>query len=96
MTKFFRLSRFGMTYKPLTESRGEELLTLYLADFLAKTLVPQEKVQELQAADPQCGNTWRASLAKYDHNTSMWKTAQCSLVEDSMSFSLTLPRWGLM
>ena len=38
MTKFSRLSRFGMTYKPLTESRGEELLTLYLADFHAKTL----------------------------------------------------------
>ena len=37
MTDFSRLSRFGMTYKPLTESRGEELLTLYLADFHAKT-----------------------------------------------------------
>jgi len=37
MTKFSRLSRFGMTYKPLMESRGEELLTLYLADFHAKT-----------------------------------------------------------
>jgi hypothetical protein len=39
MTKFSRLSRFGMTYKPLTETRGEELLTLYLADFHAKTSV---------------------------------------------------------
>jgi len=38
MTKFSRLSRFGMTYKLLTESRGGELLTLYLADFHAKTL----------------------------------------------------------
>jgi len=37
MTGFSRLSRFGMTYKPLTESRGKELLTLYLADFHAKT-----------------------------------------------------------
>jgi len=96
MTKFSRLSRFGMMFRPLTETRGEELLTLYLADFHARTLAQQEKVQELQAADPQCGNTWRASLAKYDHSTSMWKTAQCSLLEDSMSFSLTLPRWGLM
>jgi len=96
MTKFSRLSRFGMTYKPLTESRGEELLTLYLEAFHAKTLVPQEKVQELQAADQECGNTWLASLAKYDHSTSMWKTAQCSLLEDLKSFSLTLPRWGLM
>jgi hypothetical protein len=85
-----------MTYKPLADARGEELLTLYLEDFRARTSQPQEKAQESQAADPQCGNTWRASLAKYDHSTSMWKTAQCSLLEDSMSFSLTLPRWGLM
>jgi hypothetical protein len=42
MTKFSRLSRFGMTYKPLTESRGEELLTLYLADFHAKTSAQQD------------------------------------------------------
>jgi hypothetical protein len=35
MTKFSRVSRFGMTFKPLTESRGEELLTLYLAGFHA-------------------------------------------------------------
>ena len=37
MTVFSRLSRFGMTYKPLEESRGEELLTLYRAGFHAKT-----------------------------------------------------------
>ena len=42
MTDFSRLSRFGMTYKPLTESLGEELLTLFLEDFHAKTLVQQE------------------------------------------------------
>jgi hypothetical protein len=39
MMDFSRLSQFGMTYKPLTENRGEELLTLYLADFRAKTSV---------------------------------------------------------
>jgi len=36
MTDFSRLSQFGMTYKPLTENLGEELLTLYLAAFPAK------------------------------------------------------------
>ena len=41
MTGFSRLSRFGMTFKPLTESRGEELLTLYLAGFPVKTLAQQ-------------------------------------------------------
>ncbi len=37
MTAFSRLSRFGMMYKPLTESRGEALLMSYLAGFHAKT-----------------------------------------------------------
>ncbi len=37
MTKFSRLSRYGMTVKPLTDTHGEELLTLYLAGFPAKT-----------------------------------------------------------
>ena len=37
MTEYSRLSRFGMMFKPLTESRGEELLMLFRADFRAKT-----------------------------------------------------------
>jgi hypothetical protein len=41
MTAFSRLSQFGMMYKPLTESRGEELLMSYLAGFPAKTSQPQ-------------------------------------------------------
>jgi hypothetical protein len=41
MTAFSRLSRFGMMYKPLTESRGEALLMSYLAGFPAKTSVLQ-------------------------------------------------------
>jgi hypothetical protein len=41
MTDFSRLSQFGMTYKPLTENLGEELLTLYLAAFPAK-ICPQQ------------------------------------------------------
>ena len=45
MMEFSRLSQFGMTYKPLTETRGEELLTLYLAGFRARTLAQQEKEQ---------------------------------------------------
>ena len=37
MMDFSRLSRFGMTYKPLMATRGEELLMSYLAGFHAKT-----------------------------------------------------------
>jgi hypothetical protein len=96
MTKFSRLSRFGMTYKPLTEDRGEELLTLYLEDFRAKTLAQPDEAQELKENDQVCGNTWQGSLARLDPNTSLWRTAQCSLLEDLELSLQTFPRWGLM
>jgi hypothetical protein len=96
MTGFSRLSRFGITFKLLTENRGEELLTLYLEDFHAKTSVPQEKEQELTENEAECGEKWRASFTKYDHNTHSWKTHQCSLLEDLELFSETWPQWGLM
>ena len=96
MTVFSRLSQYGMTYKPLMENRGEELLTLYLEDFRAKTLVQQEKVQELKESDQECGEKWRASFAKYDPDMRLWKTHQCSLLGDLEPFSETFPQWGLM
>jgi len=96
MTDFSRLSRFGMTFKPLTGNRGEELLTLYLADFPAKTLAPQEKAQESLESEVECGATWQGLLAKYDQNTSLWKTPQCSLLEESTEFLGIWPKWGLM
>ena len=43
-----------------------------------------------------CGTTWPGSLAKFDPDTSSWKTAQRSLLEDWAEFSETWPRWGLM
>jgi DNA (cytosine-5)-methyltransferase 1 len=95
MTAFSRLSRFGMTFKPLTADRGEELLTLYLAAFHAKTSAPQERAQELTESDPGCGATWRGWLAKYDPATSLWRTAQCSLLEDLNESLAILPRWGM-
>ena len=96
MTAFSRLSRFGMTYKPLTENRGEELLTLFREVFHARTLVPQEKEQELTESDQECGEKWRGSFTKYDPDSSLWKTHQCSLLGDLEKFSETWPQWGLM
>jgi DNA (cytosine-5)-methyltransferase 1 len=96
MTVFSRLSRFGMTYKPLTENLGEELLTLYLAGFHAKTSAPQEKAQALTENDQECGEKWRGSFTKYDLDSSSWKTHQCSLLGDLEEFLETWPQWGLM
>jgi DNA (cytosine-5)-methyltransferase 1 len=96
MTAFSKLSRFGMTYAPLTESRGEELLTLYLAAFRVPTFPQQEKEQELMEKPLECGEKWRGSFTKYDPDTSLWRTHQCSLLGDLEEFSETWPQWGLM
>ena len=96
MTDFSRLSRFGMMFKPLTESRGEELLMLYLEGFLARTSAPQEKGQELTESDQGCGEKWLASFVKFDPDTHSWRTHQCSLLGDLELFSQTWPQWGLM
>jgi len=96
MTAFSRLSRFGMMYRPLTASRGEELLMSYLEDFHAKTSVPLEKAQALTENDQECGEKWRASFTKYSLDTHSWKTHQCSLLGDLDEFSETWPQWGLM
>jgi hypothetical protein len=96
MTDFSRLSRFGMTYKPLTADRGEELLMLYRAGFHAKTLAQQEKAQELMGNEAECGEKWRASFTKYDPDSCSWRTHQCSLLGGLDEFLETWPQWGLM
>ena len=96
MTDFSRLSQFGMTYKPLTEDRGKELLTLYLAAFHAPTFQQQDEAQELMVKPLECGEKWRASFTKYNPDSRLWKTHQCSLLGDLDEFSETWPQWGLM
>jgi hypothetical protein len=96
MTGFSRLSRFGMTYKPLTETRGEELLTLYLAAFHAPTFPQQEKAQELMEKPLECGEKWHGSFTKFNPDLCSWKTHQYSLLGDLDEFLGTWPKWGLM
>jgi hypothetical protein len=85
-----------MTCEHLTESRGAEGLMLSAVDSLAKTLAAPGKAQGLAENEADCGERWHALLARYDHNTSSWKTRQCSLLAD-LELSLEIwPRWGLM
>jgi hypothetical protein len=95
MTGFSRLSRFGMTYKPLTENRGEELLTLYREAFPVRTFPSLAEAQGLTEKVPQCGITWRGWLAKFDPDSYSWKTAQCSFIEESGECLATFPVSGL-
>lgn len=95
MTAFSRPSRFGMTFGHLTESRGAELLTWFLAASPARTFPLPETAADWMGHDQVCGQKWRGSLAKYDPVSHSWKTAQLSLLGDSGEFSETWPRWGM-
>ena len=96
MMAFSRLSRFGMTFAALMESRGEELLTLYLEASRVRTSAQREKARELTESAAECGEKWHGSFTKYSPATSSWKTHQCSLAGDLDEFSETWPQWGLM
>ena len=61
MTAFSRLSRFGMTFAPLTGTRGEDLLTWYLAGFPVRTSAQQDAEPESKASDLECGWKWPES-----------------------------------
>jgi hypothetical protein len=96
MTDFSRLSQSGMTFKPLTESRGEELLMSYLEGFLAKTCHQREEEPDLKEQDQDSGEKWRGWLAKFDPDMCLWRTPQCSLITDSEECLETYPASGLM
>ena len=91
-----RLSRFGMTCEPLTESLGEELLTWYLAAFPVRTYQQPEKAQELPEQEAGYGVSSQELLARFNPVSCSWKIPQCSLFEDLEQSLEIWPRWGLM
>lgn len=95
MTAFSRLSRFGMTFEPLTESRGEALLMWYREGFRAKTSVQQERVGASRPAAADCGKKWHESSARFCLDSYSWKTHRCLWVEELPWSSVILPRWGM-
>lgn len=96
MTDYSRLSRFGMTYAPLTDDRGAALLTWYLEASRARTFQPLEKAPALTAPAPGSGGKCTELLARYDLNMSLWRTPQCSLLAGLDVFLETWPRSGMM
>ena len=91
-----RLSRFGITCSPLTGDRGVELLTWWREVSRVKTFPSPAQEPESTVSEADSGEKWPASLARYDRDTSSWKTAQLSLLGDSEPSSVTWPRSGLM
>ena len=86
----------GLTCAPLTADRGKALLTWYLAASLAPTLARPEREKESTGSRQAFGTKCPVSWVKWNQATSSWRTAQCSLIEDSGPFLGHWPRWGLM
>jgi hypothetical protein len=93
-TAFSRLSRFGMTFAPLMDTLGAELLMWFRAASPAKTFPLQARGQASTGSAPECGATWPASLARFDPASCSWRTAQPSLLGDSDECLVTWPRSG--
>jgi hypothetical protein len=91
-----RLSRSGMTFKPLTDAHGEAVLTWCLEASPVKTSAQPERALESTASAAACGHTWHESLARFDRDTHLWRTPQCLLLAGLDEFSETWPRWGMM
>ncbi len=89
-------SPFGLMWKPLTDDRGKELLTLFRAAFPVKTSQPPARAQGSPEHDLGYGERWQELSAKYDLDSRSWKTHLCLWVEDLPWSSVILPRWGMM
>ena len=94
-TDFSRLSRFGMTFAPLTDSLGADVLTWFLAGFPARTSALQAREPAWTESDPASGEKWRGWLAKYDPDSSSWRTPQRSFIEGLDESSAILPNSGM-
>jgi hypothetical protein len=95
-TDISRLSRFGLTFARLTESLGEDVLTWFREDFLARTYLPPERERGSREAEADCGERWHGLSVKFDPDSCGWKTHHSLFPEDLDWFSLTLPNWGMM
>ena len=96
MTAYSRLSRYGMTYAPLTDDRGAALLTWYLEASRARTFQPREKAPALTAPAPGSGGKCTELSMRYDRNSHSWKTHLCLWEEDLPESSVILPKSGTM
>ena len=89
-------SRSGMTLPPSTANHGEGTSISSAEDSPAKTSQAQARGQGSPELGVDSGPKWPGSLAKWDRDSSSWKTHQFSLLGDLESFLGTWPKWGMM
>lgn len=104
--KYCPISQFGMmsllsdwiTQKQSSTSNFYNQLKMIYAsveDSLAKTSQLLENKQDLKVNVPDFGLRCTESFAKYDQETSSWRTHQCSLFEDLIESLETFPKSGM-
>lgn len=109
LTVFYQSFQFGTMLKPsgpitpiVLDSSPEQRRYPGNSSFVAgspdpaKTFPQPEKVLESLENEAAFGLNLPGSLARYDRDSSSWKTPQCSLIEGWDGFSETWPRWGSM
>lgn len=86
----------GMMCPPSTGDPGVDSWILLLVASRARTLALPAPEKESQESEAGYGRSTLGSLAKYDHASRSWKTAQRLLFGGLDEFLAIWPRWGLM
>jgi len=89
-------SPFGTTSGHSSGPRGEASSTSSREVSHVRTSPSRVRAPASAESGPDSGGRWLASWAKYDRDSSSWKTPQLSLIEDSTACSATFPRSGMM
>jgi hypothetical protein len=96
LTESYIDSLSGTTLPHSTDIPGAEKSMSSAVDSPVRTSAAPGKVQALLDLEAAYGERWHASLAKFNPDSSSWKTHQCSLLGDWEPFSETWPKWGMM
>lgn len=72
-----------------------EMNSAFAEDSPARTSALPEKGEDWKENVPAYGVKCGESLAKWDQDTSSWRTPQCLLFEDSTECLEMLPKWGM-
>jgi hypothetical protein len=95
-TVCFPCSQSGTTCEPSTVQHGMESWMSSRRDFLASPS-PSPDDAPAQTTNGTCGLRRSGSFAKWDRDSSSWRTYQGSLIQDtSDEYSGTWPRQGMM
>jgi hypothetical protein len=96
-TEYFHGSLFGMMSPPSMAGHGTASPMSSVEDSPALTShVQTKREKEPTENTPGSGGKWHGSLARWDRDSSSWKTPQTSLLAGLDTFSETWPRWGIM